>query len=386
MLYKFKIIILGTLLLFLSSMLFSLQIVRDDAALREGPEVFFDAIVYLKKGASISLLKESSDGLWMSIKAGSKSGWVASAAVGESVKQKQPSFPQMGSSSPFGSSGLTQISAGSYVAAVKGFAEDYNHENSDKTVDIDSLLSMTDFSYDDYKKIRHQYKLKRMKNRKELSGKKVGMIDTQLRKIGLAVSMAVLSQGVVQDLPTTKKINVIANILNSQTKNYDTRIHCWILPSEKPAAYSAPAGYLFFSSGLLKALDNDKQLIAIIAHEIGHLALGHGMEDLLIEQTKNAATSAANKMDDMLRSMGSSEKVLNIAKDLRGEADRAFEGFKLVRDDKEELEADAFGIKLIRKNGISSKTMKKTLIKILKFAPINDFRYIHQLNERINKI
>lgn len=383
----YRCLLMMVMSLLLTLPLFSLQVARDQAALRDGPEVFFDALSYLKKGTQITLLKESEDGLWLNIKVGTTQGWIAASSVSDAKAiASRPSMPMMGGMPKGLGGGLNEVNAGSYVAAVKGFAEDYVQNSTGKTVDINRLLKMTEFNYDDYKEVRRDLNLKHMPRRKDFLNKSDHKITSQMEKIGLAVSMAVLQQGVVENSVVTRKINVIANILNRQTRNYDTRIRCWILPGAIPAAYSAPAGYLFFSEGLISSLDNDYQLVAIIAHEIGHLALGHGMADLEKEQIRNAAVSAAKGMDALLKARGADPKTLNVAADMREAADYAFDGFKMVRDDKEELEADAFAVKLLKKNRIKKKFLIQTLERMLSSSVGDNPRYNLQLTNRINEI
>ena len=382
-------IIAAGLLLILAAPLFSMQVVRNNSALREGPAVFFTPIIYLRTGSELEKLSESDDGLWFEVQAGTYSGWIAATAVSSSNSSvpalNQPFSSQFGvpGRNPFGGS-LQIISPGSYVAAVKGFAQNYVHSSGLKTVDMELLLEMTEFSFRDYRKVRRELGLNETLRRRDFINGKDPTFTNEMEKVGLAVSMSILSQGVVKDPVNTRKINIIANILNSQTRNYATRIRCWVLPDAQPNSYSAPAGHLFFTRGLLSVLDNDDQLIAVIAHEIGHLAIGHGRDDLQTEQIRNTAVNSVMNMESSIVEMGGSTD--EVSKELRQEADRAYENFKIVRDDWEEFEADAFTIKLIRKNGIGKKSLKQALERALAATSGGDPRYIAQMKKRLAKI
>lgn len=53
-----------------------------------------------------------------------------------------------------------------------------------------------------------------------------------------------------------------------------------------PNAVALPAGTIFIHSGLIKLCDDEKELEAVLAHEIGHVELRHGYRSL-IKATKN---------------------------------------------------------------------------------------------------
>ena len=390
--------VLSGVLILITLPLVSMQVVRDNSALREGPAVFLNAIAYLQRGTDIKRLSESDDGLWMEVRVNDQTGWIATTAIGDNVSKKSSaatSFPSAGGKLPLGigseqlestlfGGSLQTITPGSYTAAVKGFAENYVQASGGQVVNMEPLLKMTEFTIKEYRKIRRKHGLNAVPRRKDFINGENPTVTTRMEKVGLAVSMAVLADGVVSDQVKTKKINIIANALNNQTRNYATRIRCWILPDSRPGSYSAPAGYIFISSGLLSILDNDDQLIAIIAHELGHLAIGHGSTDLQTEQIKNTATDAVKKLETSILEMGGSTE--EVSAELRKEADRSFEGFKLVMDDIQEYEADAFAVKLLRKNNISKKSIRQVLEKIMNSTIDKEPRYSTQMQKRLARI
>lgn len=50
-----------------------------------------------------------------------------------------------------------------------------------------------------------------------------------------------------------------------------------VLESDTPNAFSAPGGYVFITTGMLKQLDNEAQLAGVLAHEIGHVTGKHAL-------------------------------------------------------------------------------------------------------------
>lgn len=50
-----------------------------------------------------------------------------------------------------------------------------------------------------------------------------------------------------------------------------------VLDSDAPNAFSAPGGYVFVTTGMLKAVENEAQLAGVLAHEIGHVTGKHAL-------------------------------------------------------------------------------------------------------------
>ena len=50
-----------------------------------------------------------------------------------------------------------------------------------------------------------------------------------------------------------------------------------VVESDEPNALALPGGYVFISTGLLRALNNESELAAVLGHEISHVALKHGI-------------------------------------------------------------------------------------------------------------
>ncbi len=54
--------------------------------------------------------------------------------------------------------------------------------------------------------------------------------------------------------------------------------HMLILDSEDINAFATPAGHIFLTRGMLDCCRNEGELAAVLAHEIGHVQMKHGMD------------------------------------------------------------------------------------------------------------
>jgi len=65
----------------------------------------------------------------------------------------------------------------------------------------------------------------------------------------------------------------------------------FVLNSVEPTAFAAAGGYIYVTTGLLRALDNEDELAAILAHEIGHVNERHPMKTGMSQQARTFWTT-----------------------------------------------------------------------------------------------
>ena len=53
-----------------------------------------------------------------------------------------------------------------------------------------------------------------------------------------------------------------------------------VLRSEQVNAFALPGGFIYITAGLLRQLDNEAQLAAVLSHEVGHVAHRHSVQQL----------------------------------------------------------------------------------------------------------
>lgn len=91
----------------------------------------------------------------------------------------------------------------------------------------------------------------------------------------------------------------LALAANSDKPETYSGYHFVVLDTDEVNAMSAPGGFVFVSRGLLAAMPDEDALASVIAHEIGHVVLDHGLNaisqsnltDALMIVGKEAASS-----------------------------------------------------------------------------------------------
>ncbi|MBX7138193.1 MAG: M48 family metallopeptidase [Oligoflexia bacterium] len=148
------------------------------------------------------------------------------------------------------------------------------------------------------------------------------------------------------------KIERVRNIVERLTKAAGADFNPWHVyvfddPKFKNAA-ATKGNYIFVWSGILNAVQNDAELSAILAHEIGHVLAGHTEPDPADEISQILSGVAGTVAHDVVLSQGGG---------LAAELARMMisEGLKAVivnpESQRKELEADEIGIFLMADAG-----------------------------------
>lgn len=114
-------------------------------------------------------------------------------------------------------------------------------------------------------------------------------------------------------------------------------------------AFALPHGVVIVTDGLVKLADNDEQILAVLAHELGHLRYDHGLRSLL--QHSLTALIAVLTIGDV--SSSSSLAVTLPVVLVEAHYSRAFE-----------WQADAFALDLLRQQAIPGARLAEILAKM----------------------
>jgi predicted Zn-dependent protease len=120
--------------------------------------------------------------------------------------------------------------------------------------------------------------------KKDVVGKlRKGFDDLTLEEeyyLGRAVSATILSQyKVYTDTEANNYLNTMGQLLvwSSSLPVVFSGFHFTLIESDEINAFAAPGGFIFVTTGLYESLENEEQLAAVLAHEIAHVSLQHGL-------------------------------------------------------------------------------------------------------------
>jgi predicted Zn-dependent protease len=121
-----------------------------------------------------------------------------------------------------------------------------------------------------------------------------------------------------------------------------------LVNSDIPNAFALPGGKVFITAGLFGSLDNERQLAAVLGHEIGHVCAKHNVKGMQRQMGAEAFTKIVNELAGGKSSVQSAAKIVSSMAVLR-----------YSRDD--EYQADALGVRYMERAGHNPWGMVETL-------------------------
>ena len=126
--------------------------------------------------------------------------------------------------------------------------------------------------------------------------------------IGRAVSANILGMYRIYD----KDWNLIlylnkicgAIVVNSPRPDIYNGYHVAILDTEEINAFASPGGHIFITRGLLACTDSEDSLAGVIAHEVAHIQLQHGLKAIKSARASQALVQTGAAIADEAMNLG----------------------------------------------------------------------------------
>ncbi len=96
---------------------------------------------------------------------------------------------------------------------------------------------------------------------------------------------------------TSQEANHYVNVLGQMLAQFSDKpntfagYHFLIMETDEVNAFAAPGGLIFVSRGLIKCCKTEDALAAVLAHEIGHVQLEHGIKSIKRSRLTGAVTT-----------------------------------------------------------------------------------------------
>lgn len=124
----------------------------------------------------------------------------------------------------------------------------------------------------------------------------------------------------------------------------------WVIRDDAVNAFAIPGGHVFVTTGLLKASENEAELVAVLGHEVAHVIERHVAEGMVATYGVSVVTTLALGRD--------SDELERIVANLVGK------GLLLKHSRDDEREADELGMKLVIDAGHSPVGYKTFFSKL----------------------
>ncbi|PSP00248.1 MAG: peptidase [Cyanobacteria bacterium SW_6_48_11] len=166
------------------------------------------------------------------------------------------------------------------------------------------------------------------------------MSDEQEVKLGKQINQQISDQ--VQ-LYRGQEVNQYVSRIGQQLVRYSDRTDIpykfQVVEDSSVNAFATMGGYVYVTTGLIKAADNQAQLASVIAHEIGHISSRHSVEQMRQSAIAQGVLSAAGV---------NQSAAVQIGVDLALQRPNSRE---------DEYEADVRGLRMMRQAGYAPSAM-----------------------------
>lgn len=152
----------------------------------------------------------------------------------------------------------------------------------------------------------------------------------------------VMRYGISQDAQTTFYVNEIGTVLAQRSGMPDIGFHGLILDSDEINAFSSPGGFVLVTRGLLHFVQDEAELAAVLAHELGHVQSRH-IEKALRHARLQEAFAGASNAPSVLRT-----QIVQQATDMLFTTGLAAE---------DEYEADQSAMRLMQRTGYDYRAL-----------------------------
>ncbi|MBD1931862.1 MULTISPECIES: M48 family metallopeptidase [Cyanophyceae] len=195
--------------------------------------------------------------------------------------------------------------------------------------------------------------------------------DRQEVQIGRSINEQLVTREIrlYRNPQITRYVNEIGQRLASSSDRPDIPYTFQVVNDKSVNAFATMGGFVYIHTGLLKAADNEAQLAGVLAHEIGHIASRHALEQM--RQTAIArGVAAAAGLDRNL--------AVQIGVDL---------ALRRPNSRKDEFEADQKGLETLTNAGYAPAGMVGFMEKLLRGGSVPNFLSTHPgTQDRINAL
>jgi predicted Zn-dependent protease len=165
--------------------------------------------------------------------------------------------------------------------------------------------------------------------------------------------------------------------------------HFLVLEREAPNAFGGPGGVVMVTTGLLRLIENEDELAAVLAHEIVHVQRGHGVELMKAYMCQQAKQEAVTSVGRDLSSAATRALSSMGAGGLMGMSDEGLlPVFGWVNERMQavmeagyprgfELEADRIALRYMQVVGYDPQAMLKVFERLEKASPDQEYGATH---------
>lgn len=351
---------------------------------REGPGGYYAAGPRLLAGAPVQVVQQR--GGWVLTEVQSKRGWIPAYTLDSAQRGGMGQVLRQATKDMLRS--LTRvmdrrdrpytISRATVSIGIRGFSSAYSAHRGQKEVDVaPQLWESAPFDVAAYE----AFVASRFVGRDWESLKKrlpldtaVPLPDPEADKLGAALTSFVARQdGLLRNAALEAYLSQVAALVAESSHAYELPVRVYVLNSAEPKGFVSPNGIVFVSAGALKRMQSEAEFAFFVGHEIAHIAFQHGLKKLDRDDQRVRESDAFDEMEQALGwDERSDDKYVRTSQELSELADQIYEYFQRENNNRDELEADYWGLIYAARAGYVPEAAEALLLRMVAAQPKAD--------------
>lgn len=369
--------LLSFLLVTLSAEMQTVQ--RQRAIVRSGAGLFYPVIAELTQGTQMDV--QNSINGWLEITLHDSVGFV-SAKVTKTQESGDNPFLKMASG------GDVRLSRHGMSAGVKGFASRFTKAFGGD-VSFHEIYASYQLDPTVYRRFERNtppatpsIPLPAISVQDYFSFSEAGM--------GIAIASRIAQLGLLQNPAVQDYVNCVGTRVAAMSHGYDVGFRFFVLDADAANAYACPGGVVFITRGMMQSLESEAELALILAHEIAHVVLRHGMQEMEKRKHHIKSDDAFAQMDEEFEKMGEpmDAEYQAVEEEMDAMALEIYDTIYQGRMDAYEVEADRFGALYAARAGYNARLLNGLLHRLLVSSPgsTNEHYTPSQIQTRIDAL
>jgi len=174
------------------------------------------------------------------------------------------------------------------------------------------------------------------------------MSPAQENQVGANEHQKIAAQfGFYESPRVVNYVREIGRNIVPHTERADVKYNFYVLDSPIVNAFALPGGYVYISRGILSLANNEAELAAVLAHEVGHITGRHSAE----RYSRSAVTSLGANILSVALDSGAAAQALGLGANL----------YLSSYSRSQETEADSLGLRYLTKTGYQPDGMAQFL-------------------------
>lgn len=191
--------------------------------------------------------------------------------------------------------------------------------------------------------------------------------DPESDKLGGALAGYVARQdGLIRNPALEAYLGQIAMLVAESSHAYDLPVRVYVLNNASPAGFVSPNGIVFVSAGALQRMRSEAEFAFFVGHEIAHIAFQHGLRKLGRDEARVQEEGAFEEMEQELGwDQRTGDRYVRTAQELSHLADQIHDYFAREDNDRDELEADYWGLLYAARAGYVPEAAEALLVRMV---------------------